>query len=141
MSQDNYHITAFRMLYNVIQKRCQNAVKDLDITMSQGGAIAAIAENPNGELTLKELEKKLQLSQSVTAGLVSRLEQKGFIESFGSDEDKRIKILRVTALGREKCLAGQKILGDVEKELLSPLSEAEKKALFKTVDKLLKHNQ
>ncbi len=141
MAQDNYHITAFRMLYNVIQKKCQSAVKDLDITMSQGGAIAAILESPNGEMPLKELEKKLQLAQSVTAGLVSRMEQKGYIESFGSADDKRIKILRVTALGKEKCLAGQKILKQTEKEILAPLSDAEKKALFEIVEKLLEHNK
>ncbi len=129
------------MLYNVIQKKCQSAVKDLDITMSQGGAIAAILESPNGEMPLKELEKKLQLAQSVTAGLVSRMEQKGYIESFGSAEDKRIKILRVTALGKEKCLAGQKILKQTEKEILAPLSDAEKKALFEIVEKLLEHNK
>ncbi len=141
MAQDDYHITAFRMLYNVIQKKCQNAVKDLGITMSQGGAIAAIMESPNCEMSLKELEKKLQLSQSVTAGLVSRMEQKGFIESYGSAEDKRIKILRVTALGREKCLAGQKILKETERELLAPLTEAEKAAMYQMVEKLLEHNK
>lgn len=141
MDQNNYHITAFQMLYNIIQKKCQNAVRDLDITMSQGGVIAAILESPEGEISLKELEKKLQLSQSVTAGLVTRLEQKGFVESFGSEEDKRIKILRATALGKEKCSAGQKILLEVEKEILAPLSETEKDNMYEILEKLLKHNK
>ncbi len=141
MAQDDYHITAFRMLYNVIQKKCQNAVSDLDITMSQGGALAAIEESAGGEISLKELEKRLQLSQSVTAGLVSRMEQKGFVESFGSADDKRIKIVKVTPLGREKCLAAQKILLQTEKEILAPLSEAEKSSMYAIVEKLLKHNE
>ncbi len=129
------------MLYNVIQKKCQNAVSDLDITMSQGGALAAIEESAGGEISLKELEKRLQLSQSVTAGLVSRMEQKGFVESFGSADDKRIKIVKVTPLGREKCLAAQKILLQTEKEILAPLSEAEKSSMYAIVEKLLKHNE
>ncbi len=141
MAQNDYHITTFQMLYNIIQKKCQNAVRDLDITMSQGGVIAAILESPDGKISLKELEKKLQLSQSVTAGLVTRLEQKGFVESFGSEEDKRIKILRVTASGKEKCFAGQKILVEVEKEILAPLSETEKNNMYKILDKLLNYNK
>ncbi len=141
MAQNDYHITAFRMLYNVIQKKCQNAVSDLDITMSQGGALAAIEESAGGEISLKELEKRLQLSQSVTAGLVSRMEQKGFVESFGSADDKRIKIVKVTPLGREKCLAAQKILLQTEKEILAPLSEAEKSSMYAIVEKLLRHNE
>ncbi len=141
MIKDNYHITTFQMLYNIIQKKCQNAVKDLDITMSQGGVIAAITESPNGELSLKELEKKLQLSQSVTAGLVTRLEEKGYVESFGNEDDKRIKILRATALGKEKCRAGQKILVEVEKEILTPLSETEKANMYEILEKLLNYNK
>ncbi len=141
MIQNNYHITTFQMLYNSIQKKCQNAVKDLDITMSQGGVIAAITESPNGELSLKELEKKLQLSQSVTAGLVTRLEEKGYVESFGNEDDKRIKILRATALGKEKCRAGQKILVEVEKEILTPLSETEKANMYEILEKLLNYNK
>ncbi len=141
MNQAEYHITAFQMLYNIIQKKCQNAVKDLGITMSQGGVIAAIMEDSQGQITLKDLEKKLQLSQSVTAGLVSRLEQKGFVESFGCEEDKRIKIIRVTPLGKEKCQAGQEILMEVEEEILEPLSDAEKDDMYKTLRKLLDHNK
>ncbi len=141
MSQSNNHITSFQMLYNIIQKKCQNAVKDIDITMSQGGVLAVIMESPNGELSLKELEKKLKLSQSVTAGLVTRLEQKGFVESFGSKEDKRIKILRITTLGKEKCSVGQKILVRTEKEILAPLTENEKDKMYEILEKLLNHNK
>ncbi len=141
MNQKNYHITAFQMLYNIVQKKCQNAMKDLDITMSQGGVLAAILENQNEEITLKELEKKLKLSQSVTAGLVARLEQKSFIESFGSEKDKRIKILRVTSLGKEKCYVAQKILVELEKEILTPLSEDEKETMYSSIDKLLNYNK
>ncbi len=141
MNQKNYQITAFQMLYNIVQKKCQNAMKDLDITMSQGGVLAAILENQNEEITLKELEKKLKLSQSVTAGLVARLEQKSFIESFGSEKDKRIKILRVTSLGKEKCYAAQKILVELEKEILRPLSEDEKETMYSSIDKLLNYNK
>lgn len=141
MVRSGSHITAFQMLCNIIQKKCQNAVKDLGITMSQGGVIAAIIENSSGEISLKELEKKLRLSQSVTAGLVNRLEQKGFVESFGREDDKRVKMLRVTELGKEKCFAGRKVLMDVEEEILEPLSDAEKENMYEILEKLLRYNK
>ncbi|MFC2662674.1 MAG: MarR family winged helix-turn-helix transcriptional regulator, partial [Eubacterium sp.] len=116
-------------------------VRDLDITMSQGGVIAALMDFPDGKATLKELEKRLQLSQSVTAGLVSRLEKRGYVESFGSEEDRRIKIIKATTSGIEKCQAAQKVLIQVEKEFLAPLTDADKNDMYRIFTKLLNANQ
>lgn len=141
MSEEIYHLASFQILYNIIQKKCQTAIKDLDITMSQGGVIAALMDFPNEKVSLKDLEKKLQLSQSVTAGLVTRLEQKGYIESFGSKDDKRIKIIKATALGKEKCQAAQKVLVNVEQEILASLTEADKNDMYRIFKKLLNSNK
>ncbi len=125
-----------RHLQNTIEKQSNSAMQDLDITMSQAGALAAILETPNGQITLKELEKKIQLSQSVTAGIVTRMEQKGYIESFGNPEDKRIKILRITPLGIEQCNNARIIFADIENKFLSVLTEAERENLYLTLKKL-----
>lgn len=125
-----------RHLQNTIEKQSNSAMQDLDITMSQAGALAAILETPNGQITLKELEKKIQLSQSVTAGIVTRMEQKGYIESFGSPEDKRIKILRITPLGIEQCNNARIIFAGIEEKFLSVLTEAERENLYLTLKKL-----
>ncbi len=141
MSEEIYHLASFQILYNIIQKKCQTAIKDLDITMSQGGVIAALMNFPNEKVPLKDLEKKLQLSQSVTAGLVTRLEQKGYIESFESKDDKRIKIVKATTLGKEKCQAAQKVLANVEQEILASLTEADKNDMYRIFKKLLNSNK
>ena len=57
MSEEIYHLASFQILYNIIQKKCQTAIKDLDITMSQGGVIAALMDFPNEKVSLKDLEK------------------------------------------------------------------------------------
>lgn len=125
-----------RHLQNTLEKQLNSAMQDLDLTMSQAGALAAILEAPNGQITLKGLEKKIQLAQSVTAGIVTRMEQKGYIESFGNPEDKRIKILRITPLGTTQCNNARIILAGIERKFLSVLTETEQENLYLTLKKL-----
>lgn len=48
---------------------------------------------------MKELERYFGVAQSTIAGVVSRLEQKGFVEAFGDAADKRIKVVHITPAG------------------------------------------
>lgn len=136
MKKEQSCTVLIRHLQNTLEKQLNSAMQDLDITMSQAGALAAISESPNGQITLKGLEKKIQLSQSVTAGIVTRMEQKGYIESFGSPEDKRIKILRITPLGIEQCNNARIIFAGIEKKFLSVLTKTEQENLYLTLKKL-----
>lgn len=76
---------------------------------------------------MKYLEKELDLAQSVTAGIIVRLEQKKYVESFGDSTDKRIKIVRITTLGEQIYQASQKILSELENKVLSNLTDDEKR--------------
>ncbi len=48
------------------------------------------------------------------------------MESFGDSSDKRIKIVRITALGEQKYQASQKVLAELESKVLSGLTDDEK---------------
>ncbi len=49
------------------------------------------------------------------------------MESFGDSSDRRIKIVRITALGEEKYQASQKVLAELEGKVLSGLTADEKR--------------
>lgn len=106
-------------------RRMNNEMKELDMTLTQVRVLSLLLGFPEKQATLKDLEKKLQLSQSVTAGIIKRLEQRKYIESFGDSEDKRIKIVQITPLGEQQCICSDKILFHLEEEMLSCLSEHE----------------
>lgn len=77
-------------------------------------------------MPLKELEKALHVAQSTAAGIVSRLEQKGLVESFGDAEDRRVKVVRLSEAGAGCCRTADARMAEAERQLLSSLTEAER---------------
>lgn len=122
-------------------RRMNNEIKELDMTMTQVRALSLLLDYPEKQATLKDLEKKLQLSQSVTAGIVKRLEQRKYIESFGNSEDKRIKIVKITPLGEQQCRCSDKILYQLEEDMLSCLTKSELLILRELLNKIKKFNE
>lgn len=115
-----------KQIHDEMEKNANNAMRADDMTMAQCGALLILNDAPGGQLPLKELERRLRVSQPTAAGLVKRMEQKKWIESFGSSEDKRIKILKITASGAECCRRCEQQMEQTEKALLSGLTETEK---------------
>lgn len=125
----NENITSIILIKNIKdieEKELNHALKVQDITLSQAKALSVLSRHPERQATLKYLEKELDLAQSVTAGIIIRLEQKKYVESFGDSADKRIKIVRITPLGEQKYQDSQKILVELENKVLSDLTDDEK---------------
>lgn len=78
------------------------------------------------QLSMKELERKFCVAQSTAAGIVSRLEQKGFVESFGDAADKRVKLVHITPAGEACCREAAGYMEQAEQTLLQGFSEEEK---------------
>lgn len=88
-----------KQLHDSIEKKANSVLKKYDLTMIQLGALVVLGKEGKGECTLKEFEQLVHLAQSTTAGIVKRLEQKGFVACFGDAQDKRIKKVRITSAG------------------------------------------
>lgn len=129
MSENIPSITLIKSIKDIEEKELNHALKALDITLSQAKVLSVLSKRPDNQATLKCLEKELDLAQSVTAGLIKRLEQKKYVESFGDPSDKRIKIVRITHLGEQTYQASQKILAELENKVLSDLTDDEKQQL------------
>lgn len=122
-------------------RRMNNEMKELDMTMTQVRVLSLLLEFPEKQATLKHLEKNLQLSQSVTAGIINRLEHRRYIESFGDPEDKRIKIVKITPLGEQQFQQSNKILFQLEDHMLSCLTKQETQNLLTLLNKIKTFNE
>ncbi len=111
---------------DVLQRDSNNALRSQDLTLSQIVVLLQLENAPNGELSLKDLEKRLQVAQSTAAGIIVRLEHKKFVEAFSSAEDKRIKMVRITQSGLACCASAQLQMQQTEERLLSQLTETER---------------
>lgn len=99
-------------------------------------ALIEIADTPGQKLTFKELEKRMALAQSTTAGLISRLEHKKLVLVFGDQNDKRIKYVEITSLGAEYCHNARQDMENTEKELLKHFSNQEKESFLSLLKKI-----
>lgn len=70
------------------------------------------------------------MAQSTSAGIVSRLEEKGLIESFGDASDRRIKLVHITSSGLERTRDAEQEMNRAENQLLSSLTDTERSIFY-----------
>ena len=121
-----------KQIHDALEKSANNAMRPQGMTMAQYGVLLALNRAEDGTLPLKELEQLLRVAQSTAAGIVARLEQKGFVEGFGDLADRRVKLVRITAAGEACCRQAERNMEQTEANLLSGLTETER-SIFLTL--------
>ena len=129
MNKENSCGMLFKRIHEGFEKRLNNDLKAADLTMSQAATLFILLSQSEKEMSLKELEHTLNVAQSTSAGIVCRLEQKGFVTSYGQQDDKRIKNVRITESGEKYSKRAEKILECIEEECLKNLTKEEQKQL------------
>ena len=102
-----------KQIHDELEKQANNLLRAQDLTMAQVGALLALNQTSEKQMSLKDLERWLHVAQSTAAGIASRLEQKGFVEA-----------------GMSCCKTAEKNMIATEQKLLSGLTE-EEQAIFK----------
>ena len=125
-----------KKVHDEIEKKANALLRQQDLTLSQMNVLMELEASPNHQLTLKELEGLLHVAQSTTAGIVVRLEQKGFVESFTAESDRRVKKVMLTPAGLQCCKNAASDVKEIEEKLLSGLTEAEKLLFLDLLEKV-----
>ena len=135
--QKNYLCGALiKKIHDEIEKRANALLRQQDLTLSQMHVLMELDTIPNHQLTPKELEGLLHVAQSTAAGIVVRLEQKGFVESFTDENDRRVKKVMLTPAGLQCCKNAASDVKEIETKLLSGLTEAEKFLFLDLLEKV-----
>lgn len=125
-----------KQIHDCLEKDTNNTLRAQDLTMAQVGALIELRSAEEKQMPLKELERRLHVAQSTAAGIVVRLEQKEFLESFGSPDDRRIKMVRITRKGEECCLDSDRGMEQAEQKLLHSLTQEEKNVFLDLLEKV-----
>lgn len=119
-----------------LRKDANNTLRVKGMTLAQLDALLELDSAPDKQRSLKELEQKLHIAQSTTVGIVTRLERKGAVESFGDPEDRRIKLVRITPAGMDCIAAAMQGRVQAEDRLLYALTETEREIFFALLKKV-----
>lgn len=90
-----------------------------------------------GPLSQQELGDRMGIDRTTIVAVVDELERAGLVERRRNPSDRRAYALEATGAGREWQSNARKAVLDAERELLAPLSAAERKKLISLMQRLL----
>ncbi len=95
-----------------------------DLTPVQYAALEAIHENPGTDQA--RVAELIAYDRATIGGVIERLENKGWVRRVVSERDRRARELSLTVKGHKVLATLQPIVQAVQKDILAPLSDADR---------------
>ena len=101
-----------------------NALETMELTAAQGHIMAYLAHRKTPPCP-RDIESEFQLSHPTVSGILSRLEQKGFVELRTDEEDRRCKRIYVLEKGIQCHTLMHETIQNNEKRIVDGFSPEE----------------
>ena len=88
-----------KMIDDKLKVRADAALKEHNLTLAQSRVLMLLDER-GGQATQKELEELFDVSHPTVVGIVSRMEQNGYVETWLDPKVQRSKMVRLTPKAR-----------------------------------------
>jgi DNA-binding MarR family transcriptional regulator len=106
-----------------------------DLTPVQFAMLNALMDEPGeDQVTLAD---KVAFDAATSGAVIARLEAKGLLRRDADPKDKRRKLLAATKEGEDIVVAMKAAVGDVQTQLMMPLSDDEAQHFTHLLDKLV----
>ena len=112
-----------RILHWCCDQTMTEALNNMGLTASQGRLMAFLAHRGEQPTYAKDVEAEFHLSHPTVSGLLSRLEQKDFLELKTDPNDRRRTLVRITPKGEESRLICESRLNDYITGIMDDLGE------------------
>ena len=89
-----------RILHWCTDQSMTSALETMELTAAQGHIMGYLTHQPQPPCP-RDIEKEFQLSHPTVSGILSRLEQKGFIELRTDPDDRRCKRIFILPKGQQ----------------------------------------
>jgi MarR family transcriptional regulator, temperature-dependent positive regulator of motility len=117
----------------VFQAQTQDA--GFELTSVQFAALDAIAQEPGVDQA--SLAATIGFDRATIGGVLDRLEQKGLVRRVVNEQDRRARLLDLTADGQALLAACRPVVEALQADILAPLSAAEQATFKKLARKAL----
>ncbi|ASD89700.1 MarR family transcriptional regulator [Salmonella enterica] len=109
-----------------------------NLNVGEFEVLAALARNPDRQLSPKELQKKILISSGGLSNRINRLEEKKYIVRIPDPSDRRGVIVRITPEGRKLTLEAVVTHVAIEEALIQGLDIEDREQLARLLKKLIK---
>ena len=113
-----------RILHWCTDQAMTAALETMDLTAAQGHIMGYLSHRKEPPCP-RDLETAFHLSHPTVSGLLSRLEQKGFVALLPDENDRRCKRIRVLPRGEECHQKIHEAISQTEAQLVRHFSESE----------------
>src|SRR6476620_9946530 len=127
-----------RCLYQITTALAAEALAD-DITLLQWAVLVHIGVNP--DIDQSGLGERAGIDRTNTGRIAEELLNAGLVDRRVDDLDRRSRILRLTARGREVLKRLRPLALALEDRLLAPLSAKEKETFFDLAGRIIQANR
>lgn len=118
-----------------LENRLEAALAAVGLSFAKLGVLKALAE-ANEPMALSQLAERNQCVRSNITQLVDRLEADGLVRRVDDLSDRRVVRASLTSAGRQSYTQGVGIVGALEREVASALSQADAAALGRALGRL-----
>ena len=118
-----------KLVHDAIDRRINQELEDQRLTNSQLSVLSFLCMRGDADTTIRDIQDFLKVSHPTAAGLVRRLEQKGFVHLLTDPRDKRARIVRLDDSVISSYQLEPKPTLHMEERLLAGLSEEERRQL------------
>lgn len=94
-----------------------------------------------GSASQATLSRRTGIYRSDMVALLNGLTDAGLIERTPDPDDRRRNVISMTAKGRRQLARLDRVVADVQDELLEPLNRAEREQLVRLLTRLLEHHR
>jgi MarR family transcriptional regulator, lower aerobic nicotinate degradation pathway regulator len=109
-----------------------------DLTPVQYAALVAIQEHPGIDAT--RLSALIAFDRSTLGNVLERLEARRLIDRYASDEDKRVKLIKLTAAGATVSERTEAAALRAQERILKPLKPADRTRFLALLTQLVETN-
>ena len=126
-----------RILHWCCDQTMTEALNNMGLTASQGRLMAFLAHRGEQPTYARDVEAELHLTHPTVSGLLSRLEQKGFVELKTDPNDRRSKRIVISEKGRACHERMHAAIIENESRIVQGFTEEEKTLLARLLQRAI----
>ncbi len=126
------------MMNKNLALRVRSAGMD-EVTLMHGWILKYLYENREHEVFQRDIEKYFSIGRSTVTGIIQIMEKNGYIKRESVESDARLKQVVLTEKGLDNHYMMEKIIEELEEEILEDISPEELELFFRVSAKIKKN--
>lgn len=110
----------------------QNALMDC----SKNEMLALVHVYRTGETSMSRIAEYVGVPLNTATGIVNRLEKRGLVQRWRSEQDKRVMVVRITEQGSRQVASAVEVISSMMGKVFDGLSDDERRVLLKVIGRL-----